>query len=88
MKNLQAASVVVFGELCWVPGDILQAEDRVHRVGQSNAVNIYFLHVKNSVDDIIWNSVQTKLENVGQVSPLFPYHKQLMRFQPGFSMSL
>lgn len=29
-------------------------------------MNVYFLHVKSSVDDIIWNSVQNKLEHVGQ----------------------
>jgi hypothetical protein len=40
--------------------------DRAHRIGQASAVNVYFLHVRNSVDEIIWNAIQNKLENVGQ----------------------
>jgi len=40
--------------------------DRAHRIGQASAVNVYFLHVRRSVDDIIWQAVQNKLENVGQ----------------------
>jgi hypothetical protein len=49
-----------------VPGDILQAEDRAHRVGQSAAsVTVQFLLVKGSVDDIMWDVVQGKLDNVG-----------------------
>ncbi len=32
--------------------------DRAHRIGQASSVNVYFLHVKNSIDDIIWASVQ------------------------------
>lgn len=40
--------------------------DRAHRIGQKSSVNVYFLHVKDSIDDIIWNSIQSKLENLGQ----------------------
>lgn len=64
--TLTAASIVVFAEMTWTPGEIIQAEDRAHRIGQASSVNVYFLHVKQSVDDIIWASVQSKLENVGQ----------------------
>lgn len=46
----------------------LQAEDRAHRIGQPTSVNVYFLHVRHSVDDIMWNIIHSKLENVGQVT--------------------
>lgn len=51
-----------------MPGDILQAEDRVHRLGQAaSSVTIQFLLVKGSVDDIMWDVLQSKLDNVGQL---------------------
>ena len=62
--------MVVFAEYTWTPGDLVQAEDRAHRIGQARSVNIYMLHVRSSVDDVIWQKLQKKLEHVGQVSPL------------------
>ncbi|MCO5567655.1 hypothetical protein L7F22_021349 [Adiantum nelumboides] len=65
--NLTAASTVIFAEMSWTPGDLVQAEDRAHRIGQASSVNVYYLHAHDTVDDLIWDSVQHKLENVGQV---------------------
>lgn len=64
--TLTAASSCVFCEYSWTPGDIMQAEDRVHRIGQANSVNVAFLHVRHSIDDQIWANVGAKLGNVGQ----------------------
>ncbi|KAI6692843.1 hypothetical protein NL676_020553 [Syzygium grande] len=65
--TLTAASTVMFAELSWTPGDLIQAEDRAHRIGQVSSVNIYYLLANDTVDDIIWDVVQSKLENLGQV---------------------
>ncbi|CAM8915199.1 unnamed protein product [Rhodiola kirilowii] len=65
--TLTAASTVIFAELSWTPGDIIQAEDRAHRIGQVSSVNIYYLLANDTVDDIIWDVIQNKLENLGQV---------------------
>ncbi|XP_019056169.1 PREDICTED: SWI/SNF-related matrix-associated actin-dependent regulator of chromatin subfamily A-like protein 1 isoform X2 [Nelumbo nucifera] len=65
--TLTAASTVIFAELSWTPGDIIQAEDRAHRIGQVSSVNIYYLLANDTVDDIIWDVVQSKLENLGQM---------------------
>lgn len=65
--SLTAASTVIFAEMSWTPGDLVQAEDRAHRIGQVSSVNVYYLHAHDTVDDLIWDSVQHKLENVGQV---------------------
>ncbi|XP_029129438.1 SWI/SNF-related matrix-associated actin-dependent regulator of chromatin subfamily A-like protein 1 isoform X2 [Cajanus cajan] len=65
--TLTAASTVIFAELSWTPGDIIQAEDRAHRIGQVSSVNIYYLLANDTVDDIIWDVVQNKLDNLGQM---------------------
>jgi len=46
---------------------VVQAEDRAHRIGQANCVQVHYLHCKGTVDDIIWRSVANKLDNLGQV---------------------
>lgn len=39
----------------------------MHRIGQTNACNIHFLLVRGSVDEIMWETIQHKLDNVGMV---------------------
>lgn len=48
--TLTASDHVVFAELWWVPGDISQAEDRCHRIGQVNPVLVQHLVVDGSLD--------------------------------------
>lgn len=51
--NLQRASCVVFGELDWSPAVHSQAEDRAHRMGQTDSILCYYLvSAKGSDQDI------------------------------------
>uniref|UniRef100_A0A8R1EVK9 Helicase C-terminal domain-containing protein n=1 Tax=Caenorhabditis japonica TaxID=281687 RepID=A0A8R1EVK9_CAEJA len=66
--TLTAASVVVFAEIHFNPGMLLQAEDRAHRVGQKDSVFVQYLIAKKTADDVMWNMVQQKLDVLGQVN--------------------
>lgn len=43
--TLTSAKIVVFAELYFTCGKLMQAEDRVHRVGQTDPVSVSFLNV-------------------------------------------
>ncbi|XP_067021741.1 SWI/SNF-related matrix-associated actin-dependent regulator of chromatin subfamily A-like protein 1 isoform X1 [Acropora muricata] len=64
--TLTEANAVVFAELFWNPGALVQAEDRVYRIGQKNSVNIHYLVAKKTADDYLWPLIQNKLEVLGK----------------------
>uniref|UniRef100_A0A7N4PVG3 SWI/SNF-related matrix-associated actin-dependent regulator of chromatin subfamily A-like protein 1 n=1 Tax=Sarcophilus harrisii TaxID=9305 RepID=A0A7N4PVG3_SARHA len=64
--TFSAADLVVFAELFWNPGILIQAEDRVHRIGQSNSVSIHYLVAKGTADDYLWPLIQEKIKVLGQ----------------------
>lgn len=60
--NLQTAKVGIFVEMDWTPAMLLQAEDRLHRIGQNRTVDIYYLIAENTVEEHIFKIVQEKAE--------------------------
>lgn len=67
--TLTAASTVVFAELHWTPGVLQQAEDRAHRVGQHNAVQVIYLvcfDTEEALDRGLWGALTKKMEVVGR----------------------
>ena len=69
--TLTRSETVVFVELDWVPAALMQAEDRIHRVGQE-AQNCQIMHViakldGDNLDEQMVNLLGRKLERIGQV---------------------
>jgi SWI/SNF-related matrix-associated actin-dependent regulator 1 of chromatin subfamily A len=56
----KVANTVVFAEISWVPGQIKQAIDRCHRIGQVNKVLVQFLMMKGGIDEQIYDSLSSK----------------------------
>ncbi|XP_036926302.1 DNA annealing helicase and endonuclease ZRANB3 isoform X2 [Sturnira hondurensis] len=61
-----AATHVVFAELYWDPGHLKQAEDRAHRIGQCNSVNIHYLIANGTLDTLMWGILNRKFEKEKQ----------------------
>lgn len=65
--TLTAASTVAFIELPLTPGSLAQAEDRVHRIGQKQAVQVCFLFAKETVDEKVANWLDRKRRMIDAV---------------------
>lgn len=62
--TLTAADTVVFCELDWVPGNMTQAEDRAHRMGQLLTVWILHMVMEGSLDEYIAKKLIQKQETI------------------------
>lgn len=58
--TLTASSNVVFVEFPWTYALCEQCEDRAHRIGQVSSVTAYYFLGKNTIDEKIYQIIQTK----------------------------
>jgi len=65
--TLTAADTVVFVESSWVPGEVEQAVDRCHRIGQKNHVLAQFLTVSGSIDEIMLRAIAKKKSVINKI---------------------
>jgi SNF2 family DNA or RNA helicase len=65
--TLHAASTVIFIDRHWSPALNIQAEDRLHRIGQKNAVQVIDISAKNTVDANRAVTLATKAEWIRRI---------------------
>lgn len=65
--NLTEAEGVIMNDLCFVPGDHVQGEDRAFRIGQKNTVLVYYPIFENTIERIIYNILIKKKNDIDEV---------------------
>ncbi len=60
--TLTAASLCIFAEMYWTPGVLAQAEARLHRISQEDVVQVRYLVLEDSVDNVMWGMIKNKHE--------------------------
>lgn len=58
--TLTKATLAIFAELPWTPGDVSQAEDRIYRIGTTEPVLIQHLVLNNSFDAKLAHTIVEK----------------------------
>jgi SWI/SNF-related matrix-associated actin-dependent regulator 1 of chromatin subfamily A len=66
--TLTRSSNVAFLELDWTPAKHDQAEDRCHRIGQQDAVNVSYLLAADTIDETIAALLERKRAVIGAVT--------------------
>jgi len=66
--TLTAASNVLFLEFGWNPAAHDQAEARAHRIGQKNAVSAWYMLCEETIDEDIWQLIESKRAVVDQAT--------------------
>lgn len=78
--NLQRASCVVFGELDWSPAVHSQAEDRAHRMGQTDSILCYYLVSSSGSDRDMQDALGLKVSQfIGLMGDEAPTQYDVMR---------
>lgn len=62
-----AATHVILAELPWTPGEVDQATDRLHRIGQTGSVLVDMLCVEGTLDNWAARKIETKAARVSEL---------------------
>ena len=66
--TMTKASTMVVAEVCYVPGDLEQLEDRLARLTQlADRVEIYYLVGEGTIEDAMMDSVAKKANNLSKI---------------------
>ena len=84
--TMTAASNVAFVELGWTPAAHDQAEDRVHRIGQEEAVTAWYLLAADTIDERIAAVIDRKRELVRAATDGAPAGQEAVRRAAGLAL--
>lgn len=65
--TLTKSSNMIFCDFPLSPADLVQAEDRIHRIGQNNTVNIYYAVAIGSIDEQLHSLITDKAHDAARV---------------------
>lgn len=65
--TLTAASELVFAEMSYVPGENVQAADRIHRIGQRNGCRVRFASLAGTLDESLVGVLRRKSDMIREV---------------------
>ena len=58
--TLTASRIIIFNNFSWTYAENSQFQDRVHRIGQTRDVHIFYQFFKNTQYEKMWNTVLRK----------------------------
>ncbi len=65
--TLVVSNKLIFNNIDYVPGNCQQMQDRIHRIGQTRPVDIYYQMFRNTQYEKMWNIVMRKQLVIDQV---------------------
>lgn len=83
--NLQVADTVVLLDLPWTPSDLEQAEDRVHRIGQTSSVEIVTALAEHPIELQMLSALRLKRD---MRDAILGYAHEALKFEGGTGLSL
>jgi superfamily II DNA or RNA helicase len=65
--DLTEFDTLIFVGLDWVPSTLMQMEARLHRIGQTKTVNVFYLIGSRTIDEVIQHRVIDRLEHFAAI---------------------
>jgi SWI/SNF-related matrix-associated actin-dependent regulator 1 of chromatin subfamily A len=66
--DLFSSSQVLFTQMDWVPLINIQCEDRTHRIGQVDSVNVWYMVAKDTIEEQIVKINKEKMETIDKIN--------------------
>jgi SNF2 family DNA or RNA helicase len=70
--------VIMMVERAWTPSEEEQAEARLHRLGQANPVNAYYLLAEGTIDERMNRLIEKKRSVIGGIHALFAVEQNIV----------